>query len=118
MFSSSITLPTTNPSIQDIQQSIQNYATKFNTESRFLNELPTTVHLLSLQTRTNVTSTKERFTVLRLQHIFETQESLIHSKPVTIYPRGIFSDYFVNNIIETTLSMNSPLQTLNFTKII
>ncbi|EFC40940.1 predicted protein [Naegleria gruberi] len=118
MFSNSISLYASLATDSDIKEAVLTYVGKFNSESRFLNELPSNIHLLSLQTRNNVTTPNQRFTALRLQHIYEAQESLIHSKPVTLYPQAIFSDYFISNIVEMTMSLNYATKNLNFTKII
>ncbi|KAL9654522.1 hypothetical protein ABK040_006587 [Willaertia magna] len=86
-------------------QKIEKYSDQYLTYFRSINELPSNVHLLSLQVRKNIPPNGETNTVMRLQNLFEKSQSLIHSKPVTLYFKSLFNYYFISDIKQYTLSL-------------
>lgn len=117
--SKSIFMPTNVASItrKDIEQAIGDFSSKYIVNQRFVNALPSNVHLLSLQTRRN-SSDESSFTVLRFHHIYEKCESPSFSVPAILYPESIFSKYTLSQVAEKTLSLNDLIKNrMNFTRV-
>ncbi|KAG2373613.1 hypothetical protein C9374_011902 [Naegleria lovaniensis] len=119
--SKSVSIATNVASItrHDIEQAIGGFTLQYHVNQRFVDALPSNVHLLSLQTRRNDSDqATSYFTVLRFHHIYEKDESSIFSVPVTLYPESIFSQYTLSQVAENTLSLNDMIKNrMNFTRV-
>jgi len=80
------------------------FSSQYTTSWKFLTaDLPPNIHLLSF----NFLSTNTY--ILRLTHIFATDEDLVLSKPVTLYISNLFPNVKVSSLVETTLTANTVL---------
>uniref|UniRef100_A0A7S1KQR5 Alpha-mannosidase n=1 Tax=Percolomonas cosmopolitus TaxID=63605 RepID=A0A7S1KQR5_9EUKA len=79
---------------------IQDYFKLFSTYGVQMNPLPENVHLLTMRN----THAENGTAILRLHHIFEPHQDLVHSKPVTLFLQQVFDKYKFTDLYETSLT--------------
>jgi hypothetical protein len=75
--------------------------------------LPQNVHLLNLQVLEPNQTTGELLTVVRLQHLYEIDQSQIFSRQEKMILNSLFDEYNLASVTEKSLSLNFDKQTMN-----